>query len=235
MALKSLGQILKAALVAGVIAGAIASSFHWVFTEPIIDRAVAIEKQGHTPSAGTSEEPVVSRPMQKLGLFGGFLIYGAAWGLLFGLLAYAVRPWFSKIDLGRQGFFLALQLGWAVAIFPMIQYPANPPGAGEAETIGYRQELFLSCTALSLVGIVLAVALKRWFGPGTWPMVLSFYATYLMLIVVALPSNPDPVKMPSELVSTFRILSLLGQLLFWGIMGGSFWWLCGRRNTRLMK
>ena len=225
---KPFGQILKAALIAGLIAGTVASSFHWVFTEPIIERAIEIENQRHAPSAGTSEEPVVSRPMQKLGLFAGFLIYGAAWGLLFGLLAYAVRPWFSKINLGRQGFFLALLLGWAVGLFPLLKYPANPPGIGEAETIGYRQGLFVALIALSLIGATVALAVeRRWSGrekPARAAVIVG-YVAYLSLIYFALPGNPDLVKLSFDLVQSFRALSLFGQILFWVAMGGTFWWL----------
>jgi predicted cobalt transporter CbtA len=226
---RSLGAVLKAALLAGLIAGAVASIFHWTFTESLIDKAVEIESRLHGHSVGAPEQPVVSRPVQKAGLFAGFLLYGGAWGMLFGLLVYAVRPWFAKLDYGRQGFLLALLLGWAVAIFPMLKYPANPPGVGEAETIGYRQELFLASIALSLIGTAVALAIERRFsgrGKSARVAVIVSYVVYLALIYFALPGNPDPVRLPADLVQSFRALSLVGQLLFWGAMGGSFWWLC---------
>jgi hypothetical protein len=53
---------------------------------------------------------------------------------------------------------------------------------------------------------------------------------YLMLLLVALPPNPDPVKAPAELVDTFRGLSLYGQALLWGAMASIFWWLCRTRD-----
>ena len=37
------GTILKAALIAGLAAGLTAALFHLVFTEPLIDRAIALE------------------------------------------------------------------------------------------------------------------------------------------------------------------------------------------------
>jgi predicted cobalt transporter CbtA len=227
---KSLGQILKAALLAGLIAGAVAAIFHWTFSEALIDRAIEIENQGH---GGASEEPVVSRPTQKVGLFAGFLLYGGAWGMLFGLLVYAVRPWFAKLDYGRQGFLLALLLGWAVAIFPLLKYPANPPGVGEAETIGYRQELFVGLIALSLIGTIVALAIERRLSgrkKSARVAVIASYVVYLAVIYFALPENPDPVKLPSELIQSFRALSLIGQLLFRGAMGASFWWLLRRQS-----
>lgn len=229
----TLREVLKAAFVAGVIAGAVAAIFHWTFTESLIDKAIEIESQLHGHSAASSEEPVVSRPMQKAGLFVGFLLYGGAWGMLFGLLVYPVRPWFAKLDYGRQGFLLALLLGWAVAIFPMLKYPANPPGVGEAETIGYRQGLFLASAALALIGTVVALAVERRLssrGKSARIAVLAGYVVYLAVIYFALPGNPDPVRVSADLVQSFRALSLVGQLLFWGAMGGSFWWLCRGRS-----
>jgi predicted cobalt transporter CbtA len=226
-------EVLKAAVLAGLLAGLAAAGFHWIFTEPLIDRAVAMEEHAHESSGAFHTEPVVGRPVQKLGLFIGFLLYGGAWGILFGLLAYAIRPWFA--DMGRQGFFLSVLLGWAVAIFPLLKYPANPPGVGAAETIGYRQELFLVFIALSLIGTFAALGVERSFRHirRARVVILISYLTYLVVIFVALPSNPDPVKLPFEIVREFRVFSLAGQLLFWTTMAGVFWWLCGRQNHRL--
>jgi predicted cobalt transporter CbtA len=225
--IRSLREVLKAALFAGLIAGAAAAAFHWFFTEPLIDRAIEIEAHSH---AGISPgEPVVGRPAQQLGLFFGFLLYGAAWGILFGLLVYAIRRWFADTSCGKQGFALALFLGWSVALFPLLKYPANPPGVGAAETIGYRQELFLGFIALSLVGAFAALAVERSLRRAARParaIVIAAYAAYLASIFVLLPANPDPVKLDSELVRGFRALSLLGQILFWAVMGGMFWRLC---------
>ena len=234
METKSLAEVLKAAVLAGLLAGVVAATFHYFLTEPLIDRAVEMEKRSHQSPGATHEEPVVSRSVQKLGLFLGFFLYGVAWGILFGLLAYAIRPWLTAAS-GRSSFFLALLLGWSVAIFPLLKYPASPPGVGEGETIGYRQELFLLSIALSLIGTFAALAAERSFRHvrRARAVVLVSYLIYLVVIFVALPSNPDPVKLPFELVREFRALSLAGQLLFWTTMAGAFWWLCGRQNHRL--
>jgi predicted cobalt transporter CbtA len=137
--------------------------------------------------------------------------------------------------MGRQGIFLSVLLGWAVAIFPLLKYPANPPGVGEAETIGYRQELFLVFIALSLIGTFAALGVERSFRCSSRArvVVLVIYLIYLVVIFLTMPFNPDEVRLPAELVREFRILSLLGQLLFWTTMGGAFCWLCGRQNHRL--
>jgi len=226
---QSLAVVLKAAVLAGLLGGFVAAGFHWIFAEPLIDRAVEMEQHSHASPAVSPEEPAVSRPVQKLGLFIGFLLYGGAWGLLFGLLAYAIRPWFAEIGYGKQGFFLAVLLGWAVAIFPLLKYPANPPGVGELETIGIRQQLFLGFIALSLIGTVVALAIERRLRRTdrlARAGVMITYAVGLAMLFLAFPSNPDPVRLPPGLVGEFRFLSLLGQLVLWTAMGGMFWWLC---------
>lgn len=228
METQSLAVVLKAAVLAGLLGGFVAAGFHWIFTEPLIDRAVEMEQHSHASPAVSPEEPVVSRPMQKLGLFIGFLLYGGAWGLLFGLLAYAIRPWFTEFDYGKQGFFLAVLLGWAVAIFPLLKYPANPPGVGELETIGIRQQLFLGFIALSLIGTVVALAIERRLRRTdrlARAGVMISYAVGLAMLFLAFPSNPDPLRLPPGLVDEFRFLSLLGQWVLWSAMGGMFWWL----------
>lgn len=229
METQSLVVVLKAAVLAGLLGGFVAAGFHWIFTEPLIGRAVEMEQHSRGSPAVAPVEPAVSRPVQKLGLFIGFLLYGGAWGLLFGLLAYAIRPWFAEIGYGKQGFFLAVLLGWAVAIFPLLKYPANPPGVGELETIGYRQQLFLGFIALSLIGTVVALACERRLrrtGGLARAGVIVTYAVGLAMLFLAFPSNPDPVRLPPGLVGEFRFLSLLGQLVLWTAMGGMFWWLC---------
>lgn len=223
--------MLKAALLAGLIAGAAAAAFHWFFTEPLIDRAIEIE--AHARAGVASNEPAVGRPAQKFGLFVGFFLYGATWGILAGLVIYATRPLFAEMSYGKQGFFIALLLGWAVAIFPLLKYPANPPGVGEPETIGYRQEIFLGFIALSLLGVILTFALDRWLSPRkvyTSAMTINFYAMYLVLVFIALPENPDPVRLPVDLVASFQLLSISGQILFWLCVGGIFWWYSRRRE-----
>lgn len=231
----SLGSILTAAVIAGLIAGAVASGFHALLIEPVIDRAIELEEQRSQARGEAVNEPVIDRPTQRWGLLIGFLLYGAIWGLLFGLLSHSTQTWQPSVwTPGRCSFLLVLLVGWSVAVFPFLKYPANPPGVGETETISYRQGLYFGFIALSVAGSALAVWLQRLLnrptrptamGRGHWLLALAFYVVYAAVVYVIMPANPDPVEMPAQLVWTFRAISLGGLILFWGALGGAFVWL----------
>src|SRR5260370_35257545 len=82
----STAGVLGAAVLAGLIAGAITSAFHFVLAEPVIERAIEQEKQTKTVHGANSEAQIVSRTVQRRGLVIGLLIYGGVWGALFGVL-----------------------------------------------------------------------------------------------------------------------------------------------------
>ena len=51
--MRTLKTVLVSTIAAGLIGGALASAFHGLFTEPVIDRAIAAEEQGRPRSPGT--------------------------------------------------------------------------------------------------------------------------------------------------------------------------------------
>lgn len=219
-----LRRALRATILAGLFAAVLASLFHQVLTEPVIDRAIAAEeaRAAAQPGHAHEEEPVVSRGGQKVGLVVGLLIYGLVWGLLVGLALYATRGWAPPgWSLGRRGLIAAGLAGWSVALFPFLKYPANPPGVGEPETIGYRQTLYLGFILLAVLGAALAVSLRRRLGgasrgAGAWIAPIAFYAVWALAIYALMPPNPDPVELSASIVRPFRALSLSGLVVFWG-------------------
>jgi hypothetical protein len=220
--MESLGRALRATLVAGLVAGLCASAFHQVLTEPVIDRAIAAEaaRAAAQPRHTHDEEPVVSRGGQKIGLIVGLVLYGLTWGLLTGLALHATREWGPRgWSLGRRGLIVAGLAGWSVALFPFLKYPANPPGVGEPETIGYRQTLYVGFIGLAVIGILLAASLRRRLrgteGPGAWIAPVVFYAVWALALYMLMPSSPDPIVLSETILQPFRALSLAGMLVFW--------------------
>lgn len=231
----STAAVLRAAVLAGLIAGAIASAFYLALAEPVIERAIALERQTTAKHGGAENTPLVGRPAQRKGLVAGLLLYGVVWGVLFAILYLLLESRRLPSEAGTNGWALALGLGWAVAWFPFLKYPANPPGVGEAATIGYRQLLYAGFVALSAAGTAVAFLFHRRAshaadaGGGRRLTIVAMYAIYAVALYLAMPANPDPVLTPMSLVWTFRAVSFAGLVVFWTALGGSFRWLARMR------
>ncbi len=228
---RPLGSCLLAALIAGLLAGLTTGIFHLVATEPVIQRAIDIE--GMLGAAAGEQEGVelVGRPAQRVGLIIGFLIYGTTWGLIFGVAYWALSGFVRERLLVWTGLGLAVMGYWMLGVLPQLKYPANPPGVGDPETIGYRQSLYFGFLALSVMGGVIAALLyngvarlrRGWERPGRRiALVAASYLVYIVAISVSLPDNPDPMRMPRELVTQFRWLSVAGVSVFWLVLGVAF-------------
>jgi len=242
--MRSLGGVLRAAVIAGLIGGAVTAAFHSLLTEPLIDKSIAAEKAMIAARGQALVPPVVDRATQRKGLIVGFLLYGLTWGLLFGVLFHLTRPWQSpEWTGGRSGVIVALLTGWSVAVLPFLKYPANPPGVGDAGSIAYRQGLYLSFVVLSVAGTALSLALHRFLGlqarapvrrrTGWWPAA-AVYVAYAGAIYLAMPANHDLVQMPGELVWAFRAASLAGLVVFWVVLAGAFAWLSRDEPARAL-
>jgi predicted cobalt transporter CbtA len=228
----TLGAVMRAALIAGVLAGLTAAVFHFVLTEPLIDRAITLETLRHQ-AEGTYAEPVVSRGTQQAGLFVGYVLYGVTWSLLFGAAFHLVQRWLPGSTPLRRGLILALLGYWSVALLPGLKYPANPPGVGDPETIGYRQALYLGLLALSVAGTAVAVLAAYRARRGWWPSA-AVLVVVAGLVFLVLPGNPDTIGMPADIVRPFQLLSDAGLTLFWAVMGLAFGLLLPReRRARL--
>jgi predicted cobalt transporter CbtA len=219
----ALGTILKAALLAGLAAGLTVALFHAVATEPVIDRAIALEEE--RAPADQHEEPIVSRQAQKGGLFLGFVVYGLTWASFLGLAYHLVQRSLPATGARRQRLLLAAAAYWAVGLLPFLKYPANPPGVGDPETIGYRQALYVGFLVLSVAGTALAFVLSQRLirasssGFTRGLLTAALVGAFSLIVYLAMPANPDSVELPAEVVTSFRALSLVGLTLFWTVLG----------------
>lgn len=219
------GAILLAVAAAGMLAGLVAGVFHYVATEPVIERAIVLEDSMHHDA--TDEAPVVTRDVQRKGGIVGWVLYGLFVGLIFGAVYALARPQVNGAGLVLNAILVALAACWLVGLFPFLKYPANPPGVGDPDTIGYRQALFVLFWVLSVGGVLMAgwadrLLRPRLSGMQRYVAVAALYAIYAVVLFIAMPPNPDPVEMPADLVNTFRLLSAAGLALFWLVLGASF-------------
>jgi len=223
------GATLKAALLAGIAAGLLVAGFHFVATEPLIDRAIEIEEQLSHAAGHAEEAPIVTRDVQRAGLFLGFLIYGITWSLFLAAAYFLLQSWLPAETARGRGLLLVGVGYWSVALMPFLKYPANPPGVGDPETITFRQTAYLAFLALSLLGAGIALAIAR--TPRRRLYAVAFGLVYSVVLFALMPANPDLVEMPMDLVNTFRAMSLLGLTLFWALMGSFFWLLLPRETA----
>ena len=220
-------KVLTAALLGGLIAGGAVGVFHFLLTEPLIDKAIAIEEAALTEVSPelAAATPVVSRDTQRIGLIAGFVIYGLAIGLLFYAALFVLRNrLLPAMSIARQGVLLAAVAYWGIALVPFLKYPANPPGVGEPESIAFRQLTTLSLTVLLLIGSAVMLYIARRRGGAPWLGLAVVHVVYAGLLWVVFPVNPDPVHVPEELLIQFRIHSLTGMTLTWALLGATFAW-----------
>lgn len=212
-------------MLAGLIAGVIASAFHLTLAEPVIERAMEREAQMKKEHGAKLETPIVSRAVQRKGLVVGSLVYGAVWGALVGVVSLIVERRRQHSTSSISDWLLAVVIGWAVAWFPFLKYPANPPGVGASDTVAYRQLLYVGFIVLSAAGTAIAFFAHGGRFLGRPRAVLILYAAYAVALYVTMPANPDPVRMPVGIVWTFRAIALTGLVVFWLALGASFHWL----------
>lgn len=226
-------------LLAGLLAGVAAFVVAYTVGEPQVDRAIALESAGatadhhHEDEATASdshshdhgEDAAISRTTQStLGLATGTLAIGVVLGGLTGLLA--------AVGLGRLGSLrpaagtalVALLAAVSFSVVPFLKYPATPPAVGSGETIDSRTALWFGFVAVSVLGVLAAVAVARWAArrwsgvPGT----IAGAAAYVVVVAVAALAFPKVDELgafPASVLWDFRVSSLLTLLAMWGVIG----------------
>ncbi|GII84325.1 membrane protein [Sphaerisporangium siamense] len=242
-------NLLVRGMLAGLAAAALALVFAWVFGEPQVTGAIAVEESGgghatHAPAvpgtdSGTGsgettghdheDEGPVSRDVQSpLGLATGLGVFGVAVG---GLFALAFAFAYGRVGaLGARATSALLALGAFVAVelLPFLKYPANPPAVGDPATISRRTVLYLAMLAISVLLAVAAVHLGRRLAArhGAWNATLLAVAAYLAAVIVAYLLMPTvdevPSGFPATLLWRFRLASLGIQAIMWSGIGLTF-------------
>lgn len=233
-------------LLAGLLAGVAAFVVAYTVGEPQVDRAIALESAGatadhhHEDGATTSgaashshdhghshDDAAISRTTQStLGLATGTLAIGVVLGGLTGLL--------SAVGLGRLGSLrpaastalVALLGAVSFSVVPFLKYPATPPAVGSGETIDSRTALWFGFVAVSVLGVLAAVAVARWAArrwsgvPGT----IAGATAYVVVVAVAALAFPKVDELggfPASILWDFRISSLLTLLAMWAVIGAA--------------
>ena len=236
-----MGNLLLRGMLAGLIASLLAFGFAKFIGEPQVDRAIAFEDSMHSHShSGDVEEPeLVSREVQaSIGLLTGVAVYGTALGGLFALAYAFISGRLVQLP-PRAATILIAAVGFLVLyIVPYLKYPANPPSVGQADTIGYRTQLYFGMIVFSLAALAIAISFGRQAFDkfGGWNATILGAAVYLVLVAIAayaLPAiNEVPEKFPADLLWKFRVAALGTQAILWVTIGLLFGWLVERSREK---
>jgi predicted cobalt transporter CbtA len=186
--------------------------FDLAIAERVLDRAVQAEDGGHHDALAVPEP--FSRTGQRGGLVVGELALGAGVAFLLAGVAVFVAP---RVRSPERFWGLASGAGvWGVVLLPAAVYPPAPPGAESTLGIHERQGLYLAVAAVGIGSFAAAVhvwsstpRLRRSLG-------LAVALVPAALTLVLFPENrTDASALPPGLLTDFRIVSIVSQLLFW--------------------
>lgn len=232
--------VLRACLLAGLVAGVASAIVSLAVVEPAM--APALEIEGARSSVGhhhADEGAVVSRPVQVVGgvvvAIAAGVTFGALYAVAFGLLR---RRLAGRTDFGRA--IVLAVIGWAVlALLPAVKIPANPPAVGDPETVGTRSAIY---AGVLLAGVVIALLGYLAHGglsargmdlPARTTGTVIVVSVLVVLALAVIPWTPDsiPPDVPAAVVWNFRLASLAQLTTLWAVLGLSAGWLLSRAVT----
>jgi predicted cobalt transporter CbtA len=241
------GALLLRGLLAGLIAGLLAGAFAYAFGESRIDAAIAIEQAqsaaaeaaAPAPADGHShDEELVSRGVQKAGLFLATGLYGVAMGGLLAVAYVLLRRRLHTVSDTRAAFGLAGAALVGFVLVPFGKYPANPPAVGNPDTIDQRTVSYLAIVVIGLVAVWSAVVAYRTVAAAAaeWLPYAAGAAAFVVVVAVAylaLPAVDEvPGTFPPSLLWDFRLASLGTQVVLWSALGLTFAALLSRTTAR---
>lgn len=150
------------------------------------------------------EADMFSRSTQHWGAVIAAIIYGAVIGVVLGvvvaLLHGTVR---SRDEFGRVAKVAAAAF-LATGLLPALKYPANPPTAGNPDTIGQRTAAYLSLMIVLVVIMVLARLIwiqlieRGLSGGARFLLGGSAFALMITAAFLIFPPSPDRIEPPNN-------------------------------------
>jgi predicted cobalt transporter CbtA len=224
----SWGVRVRRGAVAGLVGGVAAAAVLWMFVEPVLDRAIALERAGAGGHAHAHESgEAVTRLQQQIGGTLTVIIVSVLLGVAF-TVVYArsrhrlpgANEVVRSVSLGALAFFV-------LALAPAILVPANPPGVGDPGTVNTRTLTYLFAILLGVivVGATFAVHARLQERTATkatlraWTVVVAATLAAAMLLLAPRVTEQTPASVSSDLLWHFRSASLLQLAVMWLVMG----------------
>ncbi|GGL13098.1 membrane protein [Sphaerisporangium melleum] len=239
-------NLLVRGMLAGLAAAALALVFAWIFGEPQVGAAIALE--GHTPhgghdpvatvpEAGADDGPVSRTVQSTIGLAAAVGVYGVAVGGIFALVFALVYGRLGAFGARATAALLAVGAFVTVSLVPFLKYPANPPAVGHPDTIGRRTALYVTFVTIVVLLGVGAVLLERWLArryrnaDAAVLAVVAFLAAVTAAALLMPGVEELPAEFPAGLLWRFRLASIGTHALLWSGMGLFFGLLAERLLT----
>jgi predicted cobalt transporter CbtA len=221
---------LVVALLSGAIAGTILGLVNQITVEPFIDRAIGIETQRNIASGEAVDlnEQSHYRMWQKTGEIVAGTMFGTSLGALVGIVFAYTRNRLPGSSNQKKAVILTAVMFFVLFLVPALKYPPNPPAVGNPSTIYYREILYIATLAISgSTSLVLAISYRRLSGFRSKNIIMPLlYAIIVSAAYLMLPSNPDEITIPNDLMTNFRLASVTTMAMFWVLLGvifGSFY------------
>lgn len=208
-------------LLSGFSAGVILGLINFATTQPFLDSAIELENRHLFESGEEKDTPQFRaeynayRDWQKSGMVLAGGIFGLAIGSLFGIVFGLSREVLPGKHHVQKSLVLSGLMWFTIFMIPFFKYPANPPTVGDPETVVLRAILYLSFIAISGFGAVGFYQLYKRLQRNKKFVAFVGYAVFISIAFAFMPSNPDKITAPMDLVNGFRIMSAFSVSLFW--------------------
>jgi uncharacterized membrane protein YidH (DUF202 family) len=219
-----LRKLLICGLVAGLCGGLLATGFASVAGEPAVDAGIAYQDAQEDPGAAVPAP--VSRDVQKsVGLLAGAAVYGVALGGIFALVFALAYGRAGRAGPRATAYVLAAAGFTVVFLVPFLKYPATPPGAADAATIGHRTALYATMIAISVLAAIGAARLRSRLERrlDSHAATLATGAAFVIVVVAAGVTLPSVQEVPADYPATtlwrFREAAVGTQVVLWSTMG----------------
>jgi predicted cobalt transporter CbtA len=212
-------------LLSGAIAGTLLGLVNQIIVEPFIDRAIGIETQKNIASSRVDlNEQSHYRMWQKIGEIVAGTIFGTSLGALVGIVFAYTRNRLPGSSNQKKAVIITGVMFFVLFLIPALKYPPNPPAVGNPSTIYYREILYIGILAISgLSSLVLAMSYRRISGFRSKNIIMPLlYAIIVSAAYLMLPSNPDKITIPNDLMTSFRVASVTTMAMFWLLLGVIF-------------
>lgn len=217
---KQFQHLMRTALLAGAISGALLFLYQYVVILPQIAAAEVFE--AHREAAGAEgEHHDHSEWKPEDGLERTFFTAASTIFMGIGLAAILV----SMVVLGGYDVDIWRGLAWGAAGFacftvaPTLGMPPVPPGVPVAD-VGARQLWWVLTGGFTAIGLWLIVR-----SGGGWALRTGGGLFVILPHLIGAPQAIGPQVVPANLVREFAVASIAGSGLFWLVLGAITGWL----------